>query len=220
MNNIERNYFIIQERMIEQMEKSIALGRKLIDSELDTGLLNFFIKPIVKTFYDWWAQNEARVGTLEQIKVTLDSGKFLLYNGDSDQLFDRIIEENFPKYFAGDQTSRQCSRTHKNYQRLKQLVKETFINYLKRVIKLLEINDEINDYGDLCRAAFKTKESAEENLMNQLRFTEKAIEIIEKDPSILKIPIGKKILIKSLRRGFEQTKIEFKNALEDTYNQK
>jgi len=56
--------------------------------------------------------------------------------------------------------------------------------------------------------------------MKQLSFTEKAIKIIEEDPSILKIPMGKKILLKALRKGFEQTKIEFKNALEDTYNQK
>ena len=220
MNNIESNYRIIQQRMIEQMENSITLGRKIIDTELDTGFLNFIVKPIIKTFYDWWAQNEARVGTLEQIKVTLDSGKVLLLNGESDQIFDKIVDENFPKYLAGDQTSRQCSRSHKNYERLKQVVKETFINYLKRVVKLLEINEDLDDYGDLCRAAFKTREIAEEHLMKQLSFTEEAIKIIEEDPSILKIPIGKKILIKALRKGFEQTKIEFKNALEDTYNQK
>jgi len=220
LNNIERNYRIIQQRMIEQMENSVTLGRKIIDTELDTGLFNFIVKPIVKTFYDWWAQNEARIGTLQQIKVTLDSGKLLLHNGESDQIFDRIVDENFPKYFAGDQTSRQCSRNHKNYDRLKQVVKETYINYLKQVVKLLEVNDDLDDYGDLCRAAFKTKELAEENLMKQLSFTEKAIKIIEEDPSILKIPMGKKILLKALRKGFEQTKIEFKNALEDTYNQK
>lgn len=206
--------------MIEQMENSITLGKKIIDTELDTGLLNFIVKPIIKTFYDWWAQNEARVGTLEQIKVTLDTGKLLLKNGELDQNFDKIVDENFPKYFAGDQTSRQCSHSHKNYERLKQVVKDTFINYLKRVVKLLEVNDTIDDYGDLCRAAFKTKELAEENLMKQLSFTEKAIIIIEEDPSILKIPMGKKILLKALRKGFEQTKIEFENALEDTYNRK
>ncbi|MFX1574673.1 MAG: hypothetical protein ACFFB0_18205 [Promethearchaeota archaeon] len=220
MNNVERNYRIIQQRMIEQMENSITLGKKIIDTELDTGLLNFIVKPIIKTFYDWWAQNEARVGTLEQIKVTLDTGKLLLKNGELDQNFDKIVDENFPKYFAGDQTSRQCSHSHKNYERLKQVVKDTFINYLKRVVKLLEVNDTIDDYGDLCRAAFKTKELAEENLMKQLSFTEKAIIIIEEDPSILKIPMGKKILLKALRKGFEQTKIEFENALEDTYNRK
>jgi len=206
--------------MIEQMENSIVLGRKIIDTELDTGFLNFIVKPIIKTFYDWWAQNEARVGTLEQIKVTLDSGKVLLLNGESDQIFDKIVNDNFPKYLAGDQTSRQCSRSHKNYERLKQVAKETFISYLKRVVKLLEINEDLDDYGDLCRAAFKTRELAEEHLMKQLSFTEEAIKIIEEDPSILKIPIGKKILIKALRKGFGQTKIEFKNALEDTYNQK
>ena len=53
MDYLERNYRLIKERMIEQMENSIELGRKLIDTELDTGFLNFIIKPIVKTFYEY-----------------------------------------------------------------------------------------------------------------------------------------------------------------------
>jgi len=57
---LERNYRLIKERMIEQMENSIELGRKLIDTELDTGFLNFIIKPIVRTFYDYWSKNDAR----------------------------------------------------------------------------------------------------------------------------------------------------------------
>jgi hypothetical protein len=144
--------------MIRQMNHSIALGRTLIDTELDTGLLNFIIKPIIKTFYDVWAQNDARDGTLRQIKVTLDSGKKLLLNGNSDENFNKIIEENLPRYLEADQTSRQCSKGHKNYERITQVAKETFKNYLKEVVKLLGIDDDVEDYGDLCRAAFKSKE--------------------------------------------------------------
>ena len=219
LNYIERNYRIIQQRMIEQMENSIALGRKLVDTELDTGLLNFIIKPLVKTFYDYWT-NDVRSGTIRQIKITLESGKKLLLNNNSNEVFNEVINEDFPKYLKADQTSRQVTKGHKNYKRLKQVAKETFMNYLKEVIKLLNVDDDIEDYGDLCRAAFKTKEIAEKNLMKQLDFTEEGIKIIEEDPSILKLPIGKRIIVKALRKGFEQTKVDFKNALEDTYNQK
>jgi len=206
--------------MIRQMNHSIALGRTLIDTELDTGLLNFIIKPIIKTFYDVWAQNDARDGTLRQIKVTLDSGKKLLLNGNSDENFNKIIEENLPRYLEADQTSRQCSKGHKNYERITQVAKETFKNYLKEVVKLLGIDDDVEDYGDLCRAAFKSKELAKQNLMKQLDFTDKSIKIVEKDPSILKLPIGRKIIVKALRKGFEMTKEEFIKALNDTYTQK
>lgn len=220
MNYLDRNYYIVKQRMIQQMENSIALGRKLIDTELDTGLLNFIIKPIVKAFYDYWSRNDVREGTLKQIQVSLDSGKELLINGNNEQNFNKIVEESFPKYLDADQASRNCSRSHKNYEKLKQVAKETFINYLKEVVKFLEVREDVEDYGDLCRAAFTKKEIAEQNLMKQLEFTERGIKIIEEDPSILRVPVGKKIVVKTLRRGFERTKAEFIKSLNETYNQK
>jgi hypothetical protein len=54
--------------------------------------------------------------------------------------------------------------------------------------------------------------------MKQLQFTEKGIKIIEEDPSILSLPAGKKIIVRSLRKGFEETKKEFLEAIEDTYD--
>ncbi|MFW9783071.1 MAG: hypothetical protein ACFFFB_12385 [Candidatus Heimdallarchaeota archaeon] len=220
MNYLDRNYHLIEERMIQQMKNSIILGRKLIDTELDTGLLNFIVKPLVKTFYDYWSNNDVKEGTLKQIKVTLDSGKRLVMNGDSEQNFNKIIEEAFPKYLEADQTSRNCSHSHKNYNKIKNVAKETFINYLKEVVKLLEVQEDVEDYGDLCRVAFQTKEVAEQNLIKQLEFTNKGIEIVEDDPSILKIPVGKRIIVKTLRRGFERTKADFLKSLNETYEQK
>jgi len=220
LNYLERNYRIVQERMVQQMENSLKLGKKLIDTELDMGILNFFIRPLVKAFYDYWAQNDARSGTLKQIKITLDSRKELILKGNSDENFHKIVEENFPKYFKADQTSLQCNKKHKNYERLKQVTKETFINYLKELRILLNIEEEVTDYGDLCRVAFKNKGDAKENLMKQIDYTEKGIRIIEEDPSILNIAVGKNLIIKALRKGFEQTKKDFIEALEDTYDHK
>ncbi|MHA1884033.1 MAG: hypothetical protein ACW96S_03190, partial [Promethearchaeota archaeon] len=81
MSYLERNFQLIKERMIQQMEISLKLGKNLIDTELDTGLLNFIVRPIVKSFYQYWAQNDARDGTLKQINLTLESGKRVLLNG-------------------------------------------------------------------------------------------------------------------------------------------
>lgn len=204
--------------MIEQMEKSFELGRKLIDTELDTGILNFIVRPVVKTFYDYWTQNDARSGTTRQIKVTLETGKQLISHTGSKEDFDTIIEKQFPKYLKADQTTHQCRRKHKNYKKLVEIAKKTFINYVKEVITFLNVEGEVNDYGELCRLAFKTKKNARESLLKQLDYTDNAISIIESDPSILIIPVGKRIIIKALRRGFEQTKREFMDALDDTYD--
>jgi len=204
--------------MIQQMEESLKLGRKLIDTELDAGILNFIIRPIVKTFYDYWAQHDARKGTLKQIDITLDAGKQLLLNGNSEESFNRIVEEFFPKYLKGDQVTYQCSKNHRNYEKLKENSRETFINYLREVKTFLGVEEHVNDYSDLARSAFKSKEIATKNLKKQLEFTEKGISIIEDDPSILSLPAGKKIIIKSLRKGFEESKKDFLKGINETYD--
>jgi hypothetical protein len=56
--------------------------------------------------------------------------------------------------------------------------------------------------------------------MRQLDFTNRGIKIVEEDPSILKIPVGKRIIVKTLRRGFERTKADFIKSLNETYEQK
>ena len=204
--------------MIQQMEQSLKLGRKLIDTELDTGILNFIIRPIVKAFYDYWAQHDARKGTLKQIDITLDAGRQLLLNGNSEESFNRIVEEFFPKFLKGDQVTYQCSKKHRNYEKLKENSRETFINYLREVKTFLGVEEHVNDYSDLARSAFKSKEIATKNLKKQLEFTERGISIIEDDPSILSLPAGKKIIVKSLRKGFEESKKDFLKAIDETYD--
>ena len=218
MDYLEQNYRILKERMIQQMEESLKFGRKLIDTELDTGILNFIVRPVVKAFYDYWAQHDARKGTLKQINITLDAGKKLLFNGNSEESFNRIIEENFPLYLKGDQVTYQCSKNHRNYEKLKENARETFINYLREVKTFLGVEEHVNDYVDLAKSAFTSKELASKNLKKQLEFTERGISIIEDDPSILSLPAGKKIIIKALRKGFEETKKGFLEAIEETYD--
>lgn len=203
--------------MVEQMEHSLKLGRKLIDTELDTGMLNFVVKPIIKAFYDYWSQHDARSGTLKQIQVTLNAGKEIVLKGGSEDLFLEVLDKTFAEYLRGDQTHRQCSKRHKNYGRMKEVARDTYLNYLKQVVLLLQVEDEIDEYGDLCTHAFETKDKAKKILLNQLEFTNKAIKIVEEDPSILNIPLGKKVILKALRKGFEESKREFMVAIDETY---
>ncbi|MCK4383784.1 MAG: hypothetical protein KAW66_10855 [Candidatus Lokiarchaeota archaeon] len=218
MDHLERNYNIVKEKMVQQMEESLNKGRELIDTELDAGNLNFIVRPVVKAFYDYWAQHDARKGTLKQIDITLNAGKQLLLNGNSEESFNRIIEENFPGYLKSDQVTYRCSKNHKNYGKLKENAKETFINYLREVKSFLSVEENVTDYRELTRSAFKSKEIASKNLKKQLKFTERGIRLIEDDPSILSLPAGKKIIIKSLRKGFEETKKDFFKGIDETYD--
>ncbi|TFF95502.1 MAG: hypothetical protein EU544_02615 [Promethearchaeota archaeon] len=218
MDHIKRNYEIIEKSMIKQMERSFEVGKKLIDSELDAGLFNFLVKPAVKMFYDYWTNSDAREGTLQQIKTTLDCGKDLVMNGVSEDAYNKKIEEHFPAYLEGDQTFRQCKKNHRNFEKLKKITKDCFVTQVEETVMFLGVEDEnIECYDDLVRAVFKNKENARKSLMRQLDYNEAGIKIVEKDPSILKIITGKSIIIKALRKGFDITKKELLQGLDETF---
>lgn len=216
---IERNYRILEKRMIEQMDISLNFGKSLIDSELDTGVLNVLVKPIVKSFYKYWSDKDAKVGTLEQIRVTLGSAKDLITNGDgSKEHFDRIINRKFPIYLENDQTDRQCKKDHRNYKKLKEVTKNCFITQVEESVLFLKVEENIKDYSELSRATFKTKEIAYQALIRQLDYNEQGISIVESDSSILKVPVGKEIILTVLRKGFELTKKQLIEELDEIFN--
>lgn len=218
MDYIERNYKILEKRLIEQIDTSLNYARTLIDSELDAGVLNFIVKPIVKSFYDHWTKG-AKVGTKEQIKLALDSAKELVTNGNnSKEKFDKIIEKNFPSYLDNDQTEKSCKNSHKNYKLLKDVTKESFITQVEESILFLKVKEDINDYDELSRIAFGEKENAYQALKRQLDFNDEGIKIVESDDTILKVPVGKNIIIKVLRSGFEQTKKDLIENLDNIFN--
>ncbi len=217
LNYTERNYDILKDSMIEHMEDSLKLGGKIIDSELDAGLLNIIVKPIVNSFYKHWVTNDVREGIISQINITLDLAK-LMINGNKSNI-EEITEKNFPIYLAGDQTSRNCKKTHRNYKKLVEITRESFISQIKESISFLSVDKEdIKTYDDLTRAVFKNKEDALKALMTQLDFNEESIKIVEQDPTILSVPTGKNIIVKTLIKGFKVKKKELLAHLEEVYN--
>lgn len=219
MNYLDRNYKILERRMIDQMQISLNYGKSLIDSELNVGALNLIVKPIVISFYKYWSDKDAKVGTLEQIKVTLDSAKELVVNGDlSKEKLDKIIVKNFPIYLKNDQTDKQCRQDHKNYLRLKEVTKKCFETQVEESLLFLKVEEDIKDYSELSRAAFKSKENAYQALKRQLDFNDEGISIVEEDDSILKVPMGKNIILKVLRKGFELTKNQLIEELDHIFN--
>ena len=205
--------------MISTTDLSLGYGRELIDTELDTGALNFVVKPIVKAFYKIWSDNNARVGTLKQIKIALDSAKTLLENGEiTKEKFDEMINKNFPDYLENDQTDKQCKKDHKRYVELKEITKKSFISQVEECLLFLNIKEDVKNYDELSRAAFKTKDKAYEALIRQLDYNEDGIIIVEEDDSILNVPAGKAIIVSVLRKGFEMTKFKLIEELDLIFN--
>jgi hypothetical protein len=221
MSYIQRNYNIVEQKMIAQTDLSLGYGRDLIDSELNVGFLNFVIKPIVKSFYQHWSDNEARVGTLKQIHIALDSAKLLIENGGiSKEKFDDVINRNFPIYLKNDQTDKQCKKNHKHYKKLKEITKQSFISQVEECILFLQVKEEVKDYNELSIATFKTKEEALKALMRQLDYNDEGIAIVEQDDSIIDVPAGRNIIVRVLRKGFELTKKKLIEELDFIFHKK
>ncbi len=219
MEYLDRNYKILEKRMADQMETSLNYGRDLIESEVDVGSFNFIIKPIVKSFYKYWSDKDAKVGTLEQIRVTLDAAKEFIKNGDgSKEHLNRIIDRNFPNYLKNDQTYIQCNSTHRNYKKLEEVTKKCFITQVEETILFFNVKDDVKNYNELSRAAFQSKEKAYQALKRQLDYNDEGISIVEQDDSILKVPLGKNIILKVLRMGFEMTKENLIEELDIIFN--
>ena len=219
MDHVDRNYKLIYERMVEQMDKSLGYGKMYVDSELNAGVLNFIVKPIVKSFYQYWSDKEARVGTLEQINITLNTARKLLLNGGvTEEKFDREIESSLQIYLKNDQTTSQCKKHHKNYNKLLAISKDIFVSQVKEAIVMLSVKEDVKTYNELSRAAFKTKENAYRALMIQLDYNEEGISILEEDESILKIAAGRDIITRVLRKGFEHTKEALIQELDEIFN--
>ncbi len=206
--------------MIKQMERSFEIGRKLIETEMNAGFLDILVKPIIISFYKHWMDKDARIGTLEQIRVTLDCAKDIENNSGSitDEKSNQIIEEYLPIYLKNDQTYKQCKKRHKNFNKLVEITKKCFISQVEESVLFFKINKEgIESYDDLCREVFKSKKNAYISLMRQLHYNEEGIKIVEKDPSILNILTGRNTIIKILRRGFEITKKELIKNLDNIF---
>ena len=219
MEHVDRNYKLIYDRMIEQMDRSLGYGKIYVDSELNAGVLNFIVKPIVKSFYQYWSDKEARVGTVEQINITLDTAKKLLLNGGvTEEKFNREVESSLKIYLKNDQTTSQCKKSHKNYDKLLSISKEIFVSQLKEAIVMLSVKDDVKTYNDLSRVAFKTKENAYRALMIQLDYNDACISLVEEDESILKVAAGRDIITRVLRKGFEHTKEALIEELDDIFN--
>lgn len=214
---IDRNYKIIKHRMIAQMNDAINRGKNLINIELNMGIFNFITKPFINAFYRYWSNKELKEGTLKQIEITLDSAKLLILNGNTPDYFNKIIEESFPIYLSGDQTDLQCKKNHKNYSKLREINKRAYIAQVKGAVEMLKITGNVQCYDDLVRFAFKDRESAYNSLSEQLEFTNECIKIVEGDPSILTVPTAKGLILKVLRKGFEQTKQNLNKDLDETF---
>ena len=155
MEHIERNTELLGKRMMRIMRMSMDFGREIINQEVDVGLLNVIVKPIVKTFYNYWSNTEIYKGTVKQIRAVVDSAKDLIKKDNLEESFEKTIEKYFPIFFDGDSTSKRCKEDHRNFRKLKEILYENFIDKVRETILFLKVKKaDVESYEDLTKDPF------------------------------------------------------------------
>ena len=82
---------------------------------------------------------------------------------------------------------------------------------------MFKVNEDIDDYNSLIRAAFKTKEEAYRTLITQLNSYDECLRIMESDLSILTFPTGRRRIFNVLKKGSEESNRDFIKNLDEIY---
>ena len=217
MDQRERNIILFKNQLIKTIDNRIAFGKKLIEAELKSGPFDILVKPIVNAFYEVYS-NDARRGILKQIEIILNCGIKFVKREESEGEFNSEVEKMFLEYLKGDQLSGMCKKSHKNYSRLKNVLREVFIFQIKESMILLSVREDVSTYDDLVRAAFKTKEDAYNTLIKQLNSYDECLRIMERDLSILNFPTGRKRIFNVLKKGSLKSNRDFIENLDEVYD--
>ncbi|MHA1820832.1 MAG: hypothetical protein ACTSU2_00785 [Promethearchaeota archaeon] len=200
---LERNLKLIKKRLQSQIDESLEKGNKYIDKEL-SGFFYNLIKPVVKFFYNSLKKPEMAKGTLSQIDIILKAAREAAINPQIP--LDDIIDKYFESYLEKDQTSLSLKKSHPNYKWCVKNTRDIFKAQLNPLVAMLRCNDEnINTYNDLVMASFKTKQGTLEALTAQLTYMNAGLSKIHEDINILDLPVGKDVLFRVLKKGYQET---------------
>ncbi|OLS15389.1 MAG: hypothetical protein RBG13Loki_0982 [Promethearchaeota archaeon CR_4] len=207
---VERNYRIVEERLLVQAETSLNFAEELIDEEFKGGLSSI-LRPAVKMFYTLFAKKNLKEAVVKQIYIILDTAKelFLTDKRPDDPDFQELALKNVREYIKNDPNVLYCKKKHPNFHRLIENVEKEFLFRVKNTWVLLGINGDFNGYTELCRKAYKTRDVVRETMIHQMDISDREIRIIESDQSILEVPAAKSLIMHILRNMYEQSRAQF-----------
>lgn len=199
----ERNARLIRKRLENQIGHSLEKGNKYIDKEL-AGPFNFLVREGVKLFYNTIKKHDMAEGTRNQIDVVFKAAKEALLNPDME--LEELVNKYYQDYLKGDQTTRALRTSHRNYQWCVENLKVTFKAQLESIIPMLKCDAEnITTYLGLTKATYKTRQATLKALFLQKDSMEAALRKIAEDKSILNLPMGRDVLFKVLKQGYDET---------------
>ena len=183
---IEKN---MGEIVIESILKSVKLS-KVADT---------MSAPMLKQIYNYFLR-DLRDETIKQLDVFIEASK--LYDGNN---LDELVEQYRKKYLKHDITAQNLKKKHKNYSEIIDYQIKTFKHRIIETSMMMKV-DGANTYEEIIKKTYPDYKTARKEMLKQISFTQKAINLIIKDMSILKIPeMLKRPVIDVLKMGYKHT---------------
>ena len=206
----EKNIPIIK----KQLDHELDLAFKYIDNKianLYSGVVGFFINPIVKFFYNFIARDQVVKRARKQLAVIIDCAS--KYNGKN---LDKIIDENFERYLKTEEIYMRGNRRHPKFKEVIEIEREIFKGRLMPILKLLEGKGK--NYGELTLSVFPKRKDAEKHVWKQLEYAEQLIKLAKKERDLIRIPsMIRNEVFAILDSGYIFAKKTLKEQLDEMY---
>ncbi len=168
--------------------------------------------PVIKQIYDTFLK-DLKAKTIKQIDIVIRAA--LEYDSSN---IDELMEKYRDKYLRFDITAQNLKTKHKNYDEIIEYQLKTFRHRVVETHQMMKIPD-ANTYGDIIKGTYPEFKHAKKELFKQVRYTQRAINLIIKDISILKVPeVLKTPVINVLKMGYKTTLKYLTDTCELIYN--
>jgi len=180
VNDLERARELVRDTYREEIKLGLRHVSKIIQKEtLGLG------SPIDLAFRLGLAP-DIRKRVFKQIDLVIDNAEKL----DSGYGIEDLLDGNFENYMRFDLTVSYLRKHHEKFPEIKDLVKQIYKHRIELAKRLLTAhkNGVFDNYDDLARMALPIREEAEKALDDEIKLSNKVIEILKKYPDLIFAP--------------------------------
>lgn len=201
-STLDQNCELIKDNLIKHLDRTTEIVSKIMNEEMSKGL-NILLKPAFKVLYALLIHGGVRNDGIKGIKGIMRICKDVVQENiepESKSFYAKMksIDEQFIEL---DQIGRLCKKNHRNFSNCMEIAGELYEAQIIFIVHLLSTMEPANDYAELCKKAFPKKEDALEWYERQANATKEILKIVEKDLSILNIPVSKSLVYRVLIKG-------------------
>jgi len=211
--------------MKDAWSKEISDGLQYIEDNMGEVIIESLIKsvklskvadtmsgPMLRQVYNIFL-NDLESQTIKQLDVFIDAAKE--YNGNN---LDEIFELYKKRYLKFDITAQNLKKKHKNYDEIVAFQLQTYRHRIVETANMMKVG-ESTSYEEIIKKTYLDEKTAKKQLFKQIGYTQKAINLIIQDMSVLKIPeMIKRPVIDVLKMGYKHTLEYLKGTTQDLYS--